>query len=307
MLFVIGVLLIAVAAGLLLRAFMLSRVKTSTQLREIDTYGFNAAVVEAQPAAAPSPRSVLRGSVNELAERVGRRVRGQGWRAPVDGRSLRAAGVYSITPEAFHGYRVLAGLGLPALIFVPALLSGMVTFSRLVLTLVAGGVAWFGPAVFVRTRAQRRMDEVDRTLPELIDVLIATMEAGLGFAGSLQLVAARFGGPLGQELRLTLQEQRMGLSTENALTHLLERCDTPSMRAFVRGVLQGEALGVSIAAMMRNLATETRKRRRQNAHAQIQKAPVKMLFPLVFLIFPALMIVLLYPGLSELISGLNGS
>ena len=307
MLFVIGVLLIAVAAGLLLRAFMLSRLKTSAQLREIDTYGFNAAAVEAPAPVAPSPRSALRGSLNGVAERVGRRVRGEGWRAPVDGRSLRAASVYGITAEAFHGYRVMASVALPALLFVPALLSGSLNFSRVVLTLVAGGLAWMGPAVFVRTRAQRRMDEVDRTLPELIDVLIATMEAGLGFAGSLQLVAERFGGPLGQELRLTLQEQRMGLSTENALNHLLERCDTPSMRAFVRGVLQGEALGVSIAAMMRNLATETRKRRRQNAHAQIQKAPVKMLFPLVFLIFPALMIVLLYPGISQLITQLNGS
>ena len=77
MLFVIGVLLIAVAAGLLLRAFMLSRLKTSAQLREIDTYGFNAAAVEAQPAVAPS-RSLLRGPFNELAERVGRTVRGEG-------------------------------------------------------------------------------------------------------------------------------------------------------------------------------------------------------------------------------------
>jgi tight adherence protein C len=306
-LFVLAVVLIAIAAGLLLRAFTLSRVKTSAQLREIETYGFNAAAVEPQPPIVLSPRAVFRSSLNELAERVGRTVQGQGWRAPVDGRSLRAAGVYAITPEAFHGYRVMASLSLPTLIFLPALLSGMVTFSRVVLTIVAGGLTWFGPAVFVRTKAQRRMDEVDRTLPELIDVLIATMEAGLGFAGSLQLVAERFGGPLGQELRLTLQEQRMGLSTESALNHLLERCDTPSVRAFVRGVLQGEALGVSIATMMRNLASETRKRRRQNAHAQIQKAPVKMLFPLVFLIFPALMIVLLYPGVSQLISQLSGS
>jgi len=150
------------------------------------------------------------------------------------------------------------------------------------------------------------MNEIDRTLPELIDVLIATMEAGLGFAGSLQMVAEHFSGPLGQELRLTLQEQRMGLSTEQALSNLLERCDTPSVRAFVRAVLQGETLGVSIATMMRNLATETRKRRRQNAHAQIQKAPVKMLFPLVFLIFPALMIVLLYPAVSQLLEQLGG-
>src|SRR5436190_10044667 len=286
---------------------MLSRVKTSAQLREIETYGFNAAAVEPQADLVPGPRSAVKASLNEFAERIGRRVRGRGWRAPVEGRSLRAAGVYAISPEAFHGYRVMGSFGLPALLFLPALLSGTVNFSRVVLTLVAGALAWFGPAVFIRTRAQRRMDEVDRTLPELIDVLIATMEAGLGFAGSLQLVAERFGGPLGQELRLTLQEQRMGLSTENALNHLLERCDTPSKRASVRGVLQGEALGVSIAAMMRNLATETRKRRRQNAHAQIQKAPVKMLFPLVFLIFPALMIVLLYPGVSQLISQLNGT
>jgi tight adherence protein C len=132
------------------------------------------------------------------------------------------------------------------------------------------------------------------------------MEAGLGFAGSLQMVTERFAGPLGQELRLTLQEQRMGLSTEQALNHLLERCDTPSVRAFVRAVLQGESLGVSIATMMRNLATETRKRRRQAAHAQIQRAPVKMLFPLVFLVFPSLLIVLLYPAFTSLMSQLGG-
>src|SRR6185437_2620075 len=136
-------------------------------------------------------------------------------------------------------------------------------------------------------RAQRRMDQVDRDLPELIDLLTATIEAGLGFAGSLQLVAERFDGPLGQELRLTLREQNMGLSTENALNHMLERCDTPSVRAFVRAVSQGDALGVSIGAMLRNLAAETRKRRRQHANEQVQKAPVKMLFPLVFMVFPA--------------------
>jgi tight adherence protein C len=98
----------------------------------------------------------------------------------------------------------------------------------------------------------------------------------------------------------------MGLSAERALSNLLERCDTPSMRAFVRAVLQGESLGVSIASMMRNLATEARKRRRQNAHAKIQRAPVKMLFPLVFLIFPALMIVLLYPAVTQLLHELGG-
>ena len=150
------------------------------------------------------------------------------------------------------------------------------------------------------------MDEIDRALPELIDVLIATLEAGLGFAGSLQLVADRFGGPLGEELRLTLQEQSMGLSSEDALSNLLERCNTPSVRAFVRALLQGESLGVSVASMMRNLASETRNRRRQNAQTKMQKAPVKLLFPLVFLIFPALMIVLLYTAVAQLLQQFGG-
>ena len=98
----------------------------------------------------------------------------------------------------------------------------------------------------------------------------------------------------------------MGLSTERALTNLLERCETPSMRAFVRAVQQGETLGVSIGQMMRSLASETRKRRRQAAREQVLKAPTKMLFPLIFLIFPALLIVLLYPAASEVITQLGG-
>jgi tight adherence protein C len=149
------------------------------------------------------------------------------------------------------------------------------------------------------------MNEVDRRLPELVDVLIATVEAGLGFAGSLQLVASRFDGPLGQELRLMLREQSMGLSTEQALSNLLGRCDTPSVRSFARAVTQGESLGVSIGSMLRNLASEVRKRRRQTLREKIMKAPVKMLFPLIFLIFPALFLVLLYPAAYNILHALS--
>ena len=87
----------------------------------------------------------------------------------------------------------------------------------------------------------------------------------------------------------------MGLSTIEGLRNMLVRCDTPSMRSFIRAVLQGEALGVSIGEIMRNLALEMRKRRRQGAEERAQKAPVKMLFPLIFLIFPAMFVVLLGP------------
>jgi tight adherence protein C len=169
-----------------------------------------------------------------------------------------------------------------------------------------GVVSWVLPAAHVRTRGQRRLDRVDRDLPELIDILTVTIEAGLGFGGSLQLVSDRFDGPLGDELRLTLQEQTMGLSTEVALSNMLERCDTPSVRSFVRAVLQGDALGVSIGAMLRNVATEVRKRRAALARERAQKAPVKLLFPLVFLIFPAMLLVMMFPVALSIIQVFGG-
>jgi tight adherence protein C len=200
---------------------------------------------------------------------------------------------------------MLSGV-LSSLILLDTVLAGSFSIATVLLIVVAATLAWFGPAKLVGSRAQRRMDRVDRDLPELIDLLTATIEAGLGFAGSLQLVADRFDGPLGQELRLTLHEQNLGLSTERALGNLLERCETPSVRAFVRAVSQGESLGVSIGTMLRNLAAETRKRRRQHANEQVQKAPVKMLFPLVFMVFPALLIVLLYPAAHQVLQQLGG-
>jgi tight adherence protein C len=275
----------------------------SLQVRQIDAYGFNA-TEGAIGSLTATPGAGAR--LNDLAARVGRSVQGSGWRAPVTAVKLRAAGLYTISADVFHGYRVTLTAALPLLILLAALQGGSFSILAVASVVFSAALAWFGPALLVETRAKRRMDRVDSDLPELIDLLIATIEAGLGFAGSLQLVANRFDGPLGQELRLTLHEQSMGLSNDEALSNLLERCETPSVRAFVRAISQGESLGVSIGMMLRNLAAETRKRRRQNANEKVQKAPVKMLFPLVFLIFPALMIVLLYPAIYQIIHQLTG-
>lgn len=297
-LFIIGILFIAGAAALVARALALPRLRMSSQLRQIESYGFDGADVVSD---APAADYSLRRRLNEIAAQVGRRAGGRGWRAPVSTIKLRAAGVYSIDPDVFHGYRVIAAIGLPLFLLLTRSLSAF----WVLIIVFATALAWFAPALLIETRAQRRMDRIDRDLPELIDLLIATIEAGLGFAGSLQLVADRFQGPLGQELRLALHEQSMGLTTDQALTNLLERCETPSVRGFTRAVSQGETLGVSIGTMMRNLAGETRKRRRQTAKEKIQKAPVKMLFPLVFCIFPALFTVVLFPALYRVIEQLG--
>jgi tight adherence protein C len=295
LLVLIGLLLFGAGATLLVRAAAAGRVRVSSQMQSIGAYG-----AAAREALVPAPSIPRVGPLGPLAERVGRAFTA----GTIDVRLLRSAGMYNIPPERFQGYRVLGAIGLPGVLLV-MMLAGSAQVTSVLLVIAAAAMCWLLAPAMVKSRAQRRLNQIDRSLPQLVDVLTATVEAGLGFAGSLRLVSGRFGGPLGQELRLTMHEQNMGLSTEQALTNLLGRCETPSVRAFVRAVTQGESLGVSIGAMLRNLAGETRKRRRQSAREQMMKVPVKMLFPLVMLMLPALFIILLYPALSYLLHALG--
>jgi tight adherence protein C len=299
---ILGLALFGSAVVLLGRGVAMPHIRVSSQLRRIETYGFS----PDETADKPIARRSLVSRLQPVAERIGARVQGEGMFAPVDSRVLRQAGIYQISAEAFHGYRVMTAVGVPSFVLFVSLVGGSVTVTTMLLVVIGALAAWLLLPAMVRTRGERRMDALDRALPELIDVLIATVEAGLGFAGSLRMVASRFDGPLGQELRLMQHEQSMGLSTERAMANLLQRCETPSVRAFVRAVTQGEALGVSIGTMLRNLAAETRKRRRQAAREQIMKVPVKILFPLVFFILPALFIVLLYPAIVATLHALSG-
>jgi tight adherence protein C len=300
-LFAIGVVTLGVAAMLALRAAAVPHTRVAAQLRQVKTYGFGEREVISDEAKAT-------GALARLADRVGQyAIDHLPAIKPLERRPLMAAGMYDVTDRRFHGYRLIGAVGLPTLILILAVLgSGSLTMMPVLMAVLLGLVAWVLPAARVRTRGQRRLDRVDQDLPELIDILTVTIEAGLGFGGSLQQVAGRFDGPLGDELRLTLQEQTMGLSTEVALSNMLERCETPSMRSFVRAVVQGDSLGVSIGTMLRNVATEVRKRRRGLARERAMKAPVKLLFPLVFLIFPAMFLVLMYPAARMIIGSLGG-
>jgi len=225
---------------------------------------------------------------------------------PLKPGELTAAGLYDISPEALHGYRAMAAVLLPSLILLLLLASGPLTLLKLALVVVTAAAGWQLPSFVIRKRGTARLDEIDRQLPELIDLLIATVEAGMGFAASLGLVANRFRGALGAELRLTMQQQSLGISTREALEDMVERCDTQSVRAFVRTVTRGESLGVSIGPILRELSGDMRRRRRMAAREKMQKAPVKMIFPLMFLIMPALMIVLLYPAAYSVMHNFAG-
>lgn len=291
------------AVWLLARAIGFRRARVAEMVKGMSAYGF-----EEQASAPRSGRRPLAEALDRLAARLGDFIVARTGlvREEEMRRLLRSAGMYGMTPRKFMGYRVLAGVTLPVLWLWLAVSGGYSTFRVMFGLAVALYVGWQGPIVVVRRRARLRLEEIDYQMPELIDILVTTVEAGVGFSGSLQLAAQRMPGALGDELRLTLQEQEMGLSTREALTNLLERADTPSMRTFVRAVVQGETLGVSIGNIMRDLAVEMRKTRRQKAEERAQKAPTKILFPLVFLIFPAMFVVILGPAVIEIFRALRG-
>ena len=216
---------------------------------------------------------------------------------------LISAGMYTVSPRAIIGYRVLLTIGLPVLAYVLVGLHSLLDFAIFALTIFAG---WTLPLTYVQRRARQRIEKLDRRLPDLIDLLCVMIEAGLSFPQSMRMAADQFGPPLSDELRLTLQEQAMGLGIDEALSHMAERANTPAIKAFVRAMAQGERMGISMGQIMRSLAHEMRARRRASAEERAQKTPVLMLFPLVFLIFPSLFIILMTPAVINLIHNLKG-
>jgi tight adherence protein C len=287
---IVGVILLGVGVTLLLRAAAFSRGGPGGTLGQIESsYGFSARPAEtAEPQR--RPLIALAGVLGEAVSRV----IGTGERG-IHSRLL-SAGMYDTEPRTIVGYRVLGAAAASIFWVWVSTSAGM----PIALTLLGAAaltlIGWMGPVVIVNRRARTRTDQIDYELPELIDLLVVTLEAGLSFLASLHTAAERLEGPLGAELRLMLQEQRMGLAVNEALEGMLRRCETPALRTFVRSVVQGESLGVSTGQIMRNLAVEMRKRRRASAEERAQKAPIKMLFPLIFLIFPSMFIVLLGPA-----------
>ena len=298
---VAGVLLLGAGVTVLVVNLRRERGAIGT-LDQIGTYGYVAEATGGSEVEGPGRRPLdsLAGRLGDLAaRRLGRfgedEVR----------QKLISAGMYGTTPRKLLGYQVILSifLALLALWGIPALGgSGLVA----ILGAVAGAaLGWFLPNVYVDRRRRLRFETIDRQLPDMIDLLVVTIEAGLGILASMRVASETLRDPLGQELRLTLQEQRMGLSVGEAIESLGRRADAPNVRIFVRSLTQGEKLGVSIGTTMRNLASEMRKRRKAMVEEAAQKLPIKMLFPLGFLIFPAIFIVLLVPPFIRIVDVLG--
>jgi tight adherence protein C len=299
----LGLVLLGFAVASLTWAIVLPRARAVARIDQIASYGFpHDASGRVIPGAVRERRSPLLALSNRMGALLttGSRKRYETWLR----RQLVAAALYQVSARAVIGMQFIAGTAV-LILLVGADVAGSLGKS-LMFGLLMGAGAWVAPMVVVHGKARRRLDNIDRQVPDLIDMLVVTLEGGLGFGASLRAASTRMPAPVGDEIRLMMQEHSMGLTLGDSLSHLMGRIPTPNIQSFVRSVTQGETLGVSMGTIMRNLAVEMRVRRRQKAEEQAHKAPVKMLFPLIFLMFPALGIVILGPALFEITDSLTG-
>ena len=297
-LFILSIGLLGAAVAALAWAAVAPRQRAEARLRELDAYGYEAAL----PAAATAPRPQLRDLAESIGEIIDRRLDNEA--DTRTRREIQAAGFYGLNPRTLLGYQAFAAAG--GLVFGMLLQPVPLVPGPFLDGLFLMAFGWLLPITYVRRTARLRRASIDQTLPDAIDLIVIAVEAGQGFAQALTTAADHTSGPLGEQLQLTLREHSLGIPLAEALQHFEQRVDSTLTRGFVRAVVQGERLGVSIGQIMRNVASDMRVQRLQLAEERAQKTTVKLILPLVFLILPALIIVLLGPpmmGLGDLLGG----
>jgi len=217
----------------------------------------------------------------------------------ISARLLAAGLAQRLTPAAFlsiKGAGVVGG-GLLGL-FLSALLSPALALLLVPMFAAAG---FIGPEMFISSRIRSRRDAVRSDLPDALDILAVSVEAGLGFDGAITKLTEHMKGALVEEFGLLLSEIRMGESRQAALKNMAARVGAPELSAFVRAIVQADQLGISLGRILRVQAADSRLRRQAAAEEKAMKAPIKMLFPTVIFIFPAMFLVLLGPALMNIL------
>ncbi len=299
MLFV-GLGLVMVALIVIVLATVLGSSETTGVARSLE-------LLDRQPTSRDAPKSEL-GLQDRLLGPLLDRLRGLAIRISPSGtssrisRSLDRAG----NPPAWSVERLMGakGLGLVTGV-VPSLVLAGFDLSGLLIAAAAGAAGFFLPDLLLYNAGLKRQKELQRGLADSLDMLTVCVEAGLGFDAAILQVARSVTGPIAGEFARVLSEIQIGKTRAEAFGSLGERTTAPEVKNFVSALVQADRLGLPVAVVLREQTKEMRVVRRQRAEEQAQKVTVKILFPLLLCIFPALFIVIIGPGVIKIIQAFS--
>jgi tight adherence protein C len=248
--------------------------------------------------------------LKEILEEIGGRM--QTRKADLVGirRRMVQAGYSSPSAVAvFLGARFVLSVGLAMLVLLAIPILGLPVWGAALGALWGFAIGWLFPGMVISSRTRKRQKEMVKALPDALDLLVVCVEAGLGLNQAMVRVAQEIGhvsSVLGEQLELTNLEIRAGTPRDEALRNLGERTGVEDIQSFVGMLIQTDRFGTSIADALRVHADVLRTKRRQRAEEAAAKTAIKMLFPLVFFIFPAMFVVILGPAVIQVIRGLSG-
>ena len=249
---------------------------------------------------ANAPKPFTERVLNPLGNRLAKWTLRLHPKTTVDGVSTRllAAGL-AISPNTFLAFK--SGLSIVGLV-AGAFFGGAITGPGgvLLFAIALAGFGFIAPDFFVSHKARARKERIRAELPDALDLMAVSVEAGMGFDGAIVKLTEHMAGPLADEFALTLSEIRIGESRQDALKKLSARAGTQELSSFVRAIIQADQLGISLGRILRVQATDSRLKRQAAAEEKAMKAPIKMLFPTVLFIFPAMFLVILGPAFLNL-------
>lgn len=200
----------------------------------------------------------------------------------------------------FLGLRLLLMVVMGGAFFLLFAVSGADLGTLLIFPVIVGLFGYLMPAIWLSQKVKKRKREIQMALPDAIDLLTISVEAGLGFDPALSRVAEKWDNALTLEFRRLLSDMRIGKGRREAMREMAARINVDDLNIFIASIIQADQLGVSISQVLRVQSRQMRIRRRQRAEEQAHKAPIKMLFPMVFLIFPAMYVIILGPVIPSM-------
>lgn len=214
---------------------------------------------------------------------------------------LRNAGT-ELKPQTLFAFK-----GVMTLVSATAVVLGIGTssFPVIMMGMVLFAIAFLGVDFWLNGRIRRRRDDIERALPDTLDLLTVSVEAGLGFDAAISKVCEKMQGPLIEEFDVVAREIRVGETRRQALRNLGDRVDSDDLSSFARSIIQADELGTSLGRTLKVQADDMRVHRQLTAEEKAMKAPVKMLFPTVLFIFPAMFIVILGPAMLNIMASLG--